>query len=63
MTKPSLIKDNIYLGLAYRFRGSLYYHQGRSLVASRQGKVQAELRVMHLYLKATSGRLTSRQLG
>jgi hypothetical protein len=27
------------------------------------GMVQAELRVLHLHLKAASGRLTSRQLG
>ena len=29
-------KDNIYLGLAYRFRGSVHYHQGRNMEASRQ---------------------------
>jgi len=28
MTKASLIKDNIYLGLAYRLRGSVHYHEG-----------------------------------
>ena len=27
MTKASLIKDNISLGLAYRFRDSVLYHQ------------------------------------
>jgi hypothetical protein len=36
MTKASLIKNNIYLGLAYRFRGSVHYHQGESMAASRQ---------------------------
>jgi hypothetical protein len=35
MIKASLIK-NIYLGLAYRFRGSVHYHQGGSMAASRQ---------------------------
>jgi hypothetical protein len=36
MTKASLIKDNIYLGLDYRFRGSVHYQQGGSMAASRQ---------------------------
>ena len=27
-TSATLIKENIYLGLAYRFRGSVYYHHG-----------------------------------
>ena len=36
MTKASLIKDNISLGLAYRFRDSVHYHQGRNMAASRQ---------------------------
>ena len=31
------IKDNIELGLDYRFRDSVPYHQGRILAASRQG--------------------------
>jgi len=43
MTNASLIKDNIYLGLAYRFRGSVHYHQGRSVAASgRHGAGGAE---------------------
>jgi hypothetical protein len=40
MTMASLIKDNIELGLPYRFRGSVLYHQGGSMAASlwsRQG--------------------------
>jgi hypothetical protein len=36
MTKASLTKANIYLGLAYRFRDSVHYYQGRNMVASRQ---------------------------
>jgi hypothetical protein len=55
MTKARLIKD-IYLGLAYRFRGSVHYHQG----SFQAGMVQEELRVLHL--KAASRTLTSRQL-
>jgi len=42
------------LGLAYRFRGSVHHHLGRSmaaLAASRQAMVQEELRVLHLDLK------------
>ena len=35
MTKATLMKD-IYLGLAYRVRGSVHYHHGRSMAASRQ---------------------------
>jgi hypothetical protein len=56
MTKANLIKDNISLGLAYRFRGSVYYHQGGITAASMK-----MLRV-HLHLKAASGRLAFRQL-
>jgi len=29
-------KKEQYLGLAYRFRGSVHYHQGRNMAASRQ---------------------------
>jgi hypothetical protein len=29
-------KDNILLGLAYKFRGSVQYHQGGNMTASRQ---------------------------
>jgi hypothetical protein len=60
MSKASLIKDNIGAGLQV---------QRFSLLSSRwehgsiqAGMVQAELRVQHLYLKAASGRLASRQL-
>jgi hypothetical protein len=36
MIKESLIKDNTSLGLAYRFRGSVHYHQGVNMTAFRQ---------------------------
>ena len=36
MTKATLTKDNISLGLAYRFRGLVHYHQGGNMAASRQ---------------------------
>ena len=55
-------KDNIYLGLAYRFRGSVHY-QGGSMEASQAGMAQEELRVLHLVPKANKRRLAFRQLG
>ena len=36
MTKATLIKDKVSLRLAYRFRGSIHYHHGRSTAVSRQ---------------------------
>ena len=38
MTVAILIKDNISLELAYRFRGSVYYHHG-----GKDGRVQADV--------------------
>jgi hypothetical protein len=35
MTKATLIKDNISLGLAYKLKYSLDYNQGGSMEASR----------------------------
>jgi hypothetical protein len=58
MTKATLIKDNIKLGLPVRLRGSVHYHQG-----IKAGKELEELRVLPLVLKANRRRLTSRQLG
>jgi hypothetical protein len=54
MTKASLIKDNIQLGMTYRFRGSVHYHQSRNMAASRQAWYRKKLRVLHLHLKADS---------
>ena len=56
MTKTTLIKANIELGLAYSFRGLVYYHGGK------HGSIQADMaleepRVLHLNLKATRRRL------
>ena len=58
MTKATLIKVNIELGLEYSFRELVHYHRGR-----KHGSVQAEmemekLRVLHLDLRA-SGALSS----
>ena len=63
MIKVTLIKENISLELADRFRGSVHYHHG-----GKHGSVQAdvgleELRVLHLHPKAASRRLASSQLG
>jgi hypothetical protein len=67
MTKATLIKllqkNNIYLGLDYRFRSSVHYHQGRKHGSIQAGMVQDELRVLHLHLRAASRILASRQLG
>ena len=55
MTKAILIKKNIYLGLAYSFRGLVYYHHG-----GKHGSVQVnmvlerELRVLHPDLQAAN---------
>jgi hypothetical protein len=37
MTKATLIKDNIYLGLAYSFRDLVHYQNG-----GKHGSVQAD---------------------
>jgi hypothetical protein len=55
MTKATLI-SNVYLGLAYRFRGSVHYQCG-----GNHGSVQADMmlekepRVLHLDLQAAEG--------
>jgi hypothetical protein len=52
MTKATLIKKSISLGLVYSFRGSVHYHHG-----GKDGSMQAdmvleeELRTSHLNLK------------
>jgi hypothetical protein len=61
MTKATLIKANISLGLAHRFRGSVHYHHGRK--HGREGAVREELRILHLLPKEEKSRLSSRQLG
>jgi hypothetical protein len=46
-------KDNISLGQAYRFRGSVHCHHDGKHGSVQAGMVQEELRVLHLVLKAT----------
>jgi hypothetical protein len=62
MTKTTLIKENIQLELAYKFRGSVHYHPGRKHDSIQAGVMWKELRILHLVLKANR-RVTSRQLG
>jgi hypothetical protein len=40
MTKATLIKDKIKLGLDYRFRGSVHYHQGKSMAMFGQSRFE-----------------------
>jgi hypothetical protein len=52
------------LGLAYKFRGSVHFHQGRKHGSDQAGMaLEKELRVLHLVLKANRRRLTSRKIG
>jgi hypothetical protein len=48
MTKATLIKENISLGLAYHFRGSVHYHHGRKHGIMQADMVLEEPRVLHL---------------
>jgi hypothetical protein len=56
MTKVTLIKDNISLTLAYRFRGTVHYHHG-----GKHGNVQTdlvlkkELRILQLVCRQKKG--------
>jgi hypothetical protein len=59
MTKATLIKENIELGLAYSFRGVVHYHQG-----GKHGSMQVDmvlekkLRVLDLDPQATGDCVT-----
>jgi hypothetical protein len=53
MTKATLIKDSIDLGLAYRFRGSVHYHHGGKHGCVQAGLELEEWRILHFVLKAT----------
>jgi len=50
MTEATLIKENISLGLAYRFIGSIPYHYGR-----KHGSIQVDL-VLEKELMLTLGK-------
>jgi hypothetical protein len=52
------------LGLAYRFRGSVHYHQGRNVVTSRQAWCWRSWEFyIFIWIKAASRILAFRQLG
>jgi hypothetical protein len=64
MTKITLIKANISLGLDYSFRGSVHYHHDRKHGSEQVDMVLEEkLRILHLDLEASRRVLSSRQLG
>ena len=50
------------MGLAYRFRDSVHYLQGRNMAAARQASCRQSW-LLHLHLKAAIRRLASRKLG
>jgi len=49
MTKTTLIKDNIQLGLAYRFRGSVHYPHGGKHGSMQAGMELEESRVLSTF--------------
>jgi hypothetical protein len=56
MTEVALIKENISLGLAYSFRGLVFYHHDRTHGSIQTGLVlEKKLRVPHLDPKAAEG--------
>jgi hypothetical protein len=53
MTKATLTKENISLGVAYSFRGLVHYCHGRKYGSIQTDMVLGmELRVLHLHLQA-----------
>ena len=56
MAKAALIKETIYLGLAYSFRGLVHYHRVVNHGCTQTGMLlKKQLRVLHLDLQ-TAGR-------
>jgi hypothetical protein len=55
MTKATLIKENILLGLACSFSDLVHYHHGGKTGSMQADMVLEEQRVLHLDLKATEG--------
>jgi hypothetical protein len=55
MTRATLIKENISLGMAYRFRGLVHYHHGTKHGSIHTDMELDELRALRLYLKAAEG--------
>ena len=67
MTKATFIKDStwgwFYLGLVYRFRGSVHYHHGRKHGRIQTYMVLEETRVLHLHRKEARNKLSPTWLG
>jgi hypothetical protein len=59
MTKATLLKANIALGLAYSFRGSVHYHHGGKHGSRQADTVLEESRVLYLDPKAVRKSLSS----
>ena len=59
MTMVTLIRENISLGLAYSFRGSVHYHHGGKHGSLKADLVLEDLRVPQLDLKAGRRRVSS----
>jgi hypothetical protein len=51
MSKGTLIKDNIEVGLAYKFRGLIHFHHGEKHSSVQASMALEELRVLYLALK------------
>jgi hypothetical protein len=59
----TLIKKNVELGLAYSFRGFVYYHQGEKHANMQADMMlEKELRVLHLDSQAAGDFHTSLSL-
>jgi hypothetical protein len=56
-------KDNIELGLAYRFRDPVHYHNGGKHDITQAHMALEELRVLYLAPKANRRRLSCKKLG
>jgi hypothetical protein len=60
MTKATLIREDISVGLAYSFRDSVHDHHGRKHSGRQADTVlEKELRVLHLEWKAVRQRMSS----
>jgi hypothetical protein len=55
MTKATLIKENISLGLAYSFRGLVHYHDRKHGSVQAGMVLEKELRVPHLNPQGAEG--------
>ena len=63
MTKATLIRTTFHWGWLTGSEGRSIIIKAEEHGSIQAGVVQAELRVLHLHLKAASERLTSRLLG